>query len=90
MAVTSLESIFWGGVGCRLCFIGYGLSVVGCWLDCTILPTTNYRQPITNMLIPSESGKKAVRNIIAFRLQKLSFYNVITMLLQCNNYAFTM
>ena len=27
---------------------------------------------------------------IAFRLQKLCFYNVITKLLQCNNYAFTL
>ena len=77
MAVTSLESIFWG------------LLVVGCWLDCTILPTTNNRQPTTHNPIPSESEKKAVCNIIAFRLQKLCFYNVITMLLQCNNYAFT-
>ena len=82
MAITSLESIFWGVVGCRLLVVGY-------WLDCHILPTTNYRQPITNNQTPSESEKKAVRNIIAFRLQKLCFYNVITKLLQCNNYAFT-
>lgn len=80
MAVTSLESIFGG------CW----LLVMGCWLDCTLLPTTNNRQPTTNNPTPSESGKKAVCNIIAFRLQKLCFYNVITMFLQCNNYAFTM
>ena len=83
MAVTSLESIF-GVVGCRVCFIGYGLSVVGCWLDCTILPTTNNQHTNTE-----RKRKKAVCNIIAFRLQKLCFYNVITKLLQCNNYAFT-
>ena len=75
--------------GCH--FIGkhfWGVLVVGYWLDCTILPTTNNRQPTTNNPIPSESEKKAVCNIIAFRLQKLCFYNVITKLLQCNNYAF--
>ena len=75
MAITSLQSIFGG---CRLLVVGY-------WLDCPILPTTNYRQPITNNQTPSESEKKAVCNIIAFRLQKLCFYNVITKLLQRNN-----
>ena len=70
----------------RFCSVlGCWLWVVGYWLDCPILPTTNYRQPITNNQTPSESEKKAVRNIIAFRLQKLCFYNVITMLLQRNN-----
>ena len=44
--------------GCH--FIGkhfLGLLVMGCWLDCTILPTTNNRQPTTNNPIPSESEK---------------------------------
>ena len=47
MAITSLQSIFGG---CRLLVVGY-------WLDCPILPTTNYRQPITNNQTPSESEK---------------------------------
>ena len=61
----------------------------GCWLLVRLYYTTNNRQPTTNNPIPSENGKMAVCNIIAFRLQKLCFYNVITMLLQSNNYAFT-
>ena len=81
MAITSLESIFGG------CW----LSVMICWLWVRLsyftdnqLPTTHNQQPNTE-----RKRKKAVRNIIAFRLQKLCFYNVITKLLQCNNYAFT-
>ncbi len=61
---------------------------VGCRLLVRLYYTTNNQQPTTDNPIPSE--KKAVCNIIAFRLQKLCFYNVITKLLQCNNYAFTM
>ena len=64
MAITSLQSIFGG---CRLLVVGY-------WLDCPILPTTNYRQPITNNQTPSESEKRQF---------------VITKLLGCKSYAFT-
>ena len=78
MAVTSLESIFWG-----VLVVGCWLSVVGSIVQYSRQPTTNNQQPNTE-----RKRKKAVCNIIAFRLQKLCFYMVITKLLQRNIYAF--
>ena len=82
MAVTSLESIFWG-----LLVVGYALLVMGCRLLVRLYYTTDNQLPTTNNQHANteRKRKKAVCNIIAFRLQKLCFYNVITMLLQCNN-----
>ena len=84
MAITSLESIFWG---CWLSVMLCWLWVVGCWLLVRLYYTTDNQLPTTHNQQPNteRKRKKAVRNIIAFRLQKLCFYNVITMLLQCNN-----
>ena len=83
MAVTSLESIFWGVVGCWLLVVGCRLSVRLYYTTNNRLPTTHNQQPNTE-----RKRKKAVCNIIAFRLQKLCFYMVITKLLQRNIYAF--
>ena len=82
MAVTSLESIFWG-----LLVVGYALLVMGCRLLVRLYYTTDNQLPTTNNQHANteRKRKKAVCNIIAFRLQKLCFYNVITMLLQCIN-----
>ena len=82
MAVTSLESIFWG-----LLVVGYALLVMGCRLLVRLYYTTDNQLPTTNNQHANteRKRKKAVCNIIAFRLQKLCFYNVITMLLQRNN-----
>ena len=82
MAVTSLESIFWG-----LLVVGFALLVMGCRLLVRLYYTTDNQLPTTNNQHANteRKRKKAVCNIIAFRLQKLCFYNVITMLLQCNN-----
>ena len=86
MAVTSLESIFWG-----LLVVDYALLVMGCRLLVRLYYTTDNQLPTTNnqQLNTERKRKKAVCNNIAFRLQKLCFYKVITMLLQGNNYAFT-
>ena len=65
--------------------VGYGLLVRLYYTTDNQLPTTNNQHANTE-----RKRKKAVCNIIAFRLQKLCFYNVITKLLLCNNYAFTM
>ena len=69
--------------------LGISMLVIGCRLLVRLsyftdnqLPTTHNQQPNTE-----RKRKKAVCNIIAFRLQKLCFYNVITKLLQRNNYA---
>ena len=82
MAITSLESIFWG-----LLVVGYALLVMGCRLLVRLYYTTDNQLPTTNNQHTNteRKRKKAVCNIIAFRLQKLCFYNVITKLLQCNN-----
>ena len=45
-------------VGCWLSVVGCRLLVVGCWLDCTILPTTHYQQPTTNIINPNREQKK--------------------------------
>lgn len=60
--------------------IFWGLSVVGYWLSVRLYYTTNNQQANAE-----RKRKKAVCNIIAFRLQKLCFYMVITMLLHGNN-----
>ena len=49
-AVTSLESI--------ILVVGCGLSIVGYWLDCTILPTTDNQQPITNIQYRARGEKR--------------------------------
>ena len=69
--------------GCRLSVIGCRLLVRLSYFTDNQLPTTNNQHANTE-----RKRKKAVCNIIAFRLQKLCFYNVITKLLQRNNYAF--
>ena len=55
--------------------VGYGLLVRLYYTTDNQLPTTNNQHANTE-----RKRKKAVCNIIAFRLQKLCFYNVITML----------
>ena len=66
---------------------GCWLWVVGSWLLVRLYYTTDNQLPTTNNQHANteRKRKKAVRNIIAFRLQKLCFYNVITKLLLCNN-----
>ena len=44
--------------GCRLLVVGFGLLVIGYWLDCTILPTTHDQQPTTNIINPNREQKK--------------------------------
>ena len=77
-----MESIF-----LELLVVGYALLVMGCRLLVRLYYTTDNQLPTTNNQHANteRKRKKAVCNIIAFRLQKLSFYKVITMLLQGNN-----